>query len=168
MTVADLRTFLLESGLPAVLWQLPDLTYEPCSADFVTRNWDAWLAARPEELVVWGDDNAGTGRRKRLRPLWSAENHDCDNLALGTMTWAQVGNALKAVKAKQPRGGLAYGTVFYTASPARLENFLISGPHAINWFVDYDNRLTFFEPAMGETVTLTTQERSTAWFGIAS
>lgn len=166
MTVADLRTLLLGAGIPAVLWQLPDLTYEPCSADFVQRNWDAWLAARPEELVVWGEDAAG--RLNRLRPLWSAENHDCDNLALGTMTWAQVGNALKAKLTSQPRGGLAYGAVLYTASPARPENFLISGPHAINWFVDYDMALAFFEPAMGQTVTLTTTERSTAWFGIAS
>lgn len=165
MTQSELQNILTAAGLPAVLWQLPDLTFEPCSSDFVGLNWEAWLDARPAELVVFGEVS---GKRVRLRPLWLEESDDCDNLAIGTMAWAQVGNARKAKLTGQPRGGLAYGFLFYQAGPARANNYNVSGGHAINWFVDYDNHVNFFEPGMGQLVELNTTERSTAWFGLAS
>ncbi|MBI5768727.1 MAG: hypothetical protein HZA93_13095 [Verrucomicrobia bacterium] len=165
MTQSDLRQILTAAGLPAVLWQLPDVSYDPCSSDFVGRNFEAWLESRPAELVVFGD--AG-GKRVRLRPLWEAESSDCDNLAIGTMAWAQVGNARKAKLTGVARGGLAYGFLFYQAGPARPENFQVAGGHAINWFVDYESRVNFFEPGMGQLVDLTTNERSTSWFGLAA
>jgi hypothetical protein len=163
MTSTDLKNILMAAGLPATLWILPDRTFEPCSADFVGRNFDAWLDARPAELVLWGD--AG-GKSMRLRPKWIEGAGDCDNLALGTMAWAQVGNALKAAKGT-PRGGLAYGVIFYTAEP-RVDNRFMAGGHAINWFVDHNNRLQFFEPGSGLIVDLTPTERGSSWFAIAS
>lgn len=165
MIQSDLRNLLTAAGLPAVLWQLPDVSYEPCDTDFVGKNFDAWLEARPAELVVFGE--AG-GKRVRLRPLWEAESGDCDNLAVGTMAWAQVGNARKAKLTGIARGGLAYGFLFYQAGPARPANFSVAGGHAINWFVDYDNRVKFFEPGVGQLVDLNTAERASAWFGLAS
>ncbi|MBI5689287.1 MAG: hypothetical protein HZC55_04260 [Verrucomicrobia bacterium] len=165
MTQSELRNLLTAAGLPALLWQLPDLTYEPCSADFVRSNYSAWLEARPDELVIFAD--AG-GKRVRQRPLWQTDSSDCDNLAIGTMAWAQTGNARKAKLTGVVRGGLAYGFLFYQAGPARPENFSVSGGHSINWFVDYDNSVNFFEPGMGQLVDLNTQERSSSWFGLAA
>lgn len=165
MTVSELRLTLTQAGLPALLWQFPDTVYEPCSADFVGRNWDAWLESRPAELVVFGD---AAGKSIRLRPLWLAECDDCDDLSIATTAWAQVGNALKAKTTGTARGGLAYGFLFYTAGPARPENFQVAGGHSINWFVDYSNAVRFFEPGQGQLVDLNTAERSSAWFGLAA
>lgn len=165
MTQQELRSILLAAGLPASLWPLPDLTYEPVSENFVMENWLAWLDARPDELVTSVD--VGGGKMHRV-PRWVANAGDCDNLALGTMAWASTGNALAAVKRQQVRGGLAYGVLFYNAGPARRENFNIAGGHAINWFVSRELGLQFFEPGMGSLVNLTTAERSTSWFGLAA
>lgn len=165
MTQSELRQILTAAGLPAVLWQLPDDTYEPCSLDFVGRNFEAWLESRPAELVVFA--NMG-GKRVRQQPLWEAQSSDCDNLAIGTMSWAQVGNARKAKLSGVARGGLAYGFLFYAAGPARPENFMVEGGHAINWFVDYESCVNFYEPGVGRLVDLTIIERSTSWFGLAA
>lgn len=164
MTQAELRSLLTAAGLPALLWQLPDVSYEPVSHLWVRGNWLAWLDARPAELVVFRD--AG-GKRIRERPLWLSEASDCDNLAIGTVAHGQVGNALRSRRVGA-RGGLAYGFLFYVAGPARLENSNIAGGHAINWFVSPEHEVCFFEPGNGELVTLNTQERSTSWFGLAS
>lgn len=165
MTQSDLRSLLVAAGLPASLWQLPDLTYETVTENFVMENWLAWLDARPEELVTRYD--VGGGLMRRI-PRWIESAGDCDNLAIGTTAWANTGNALAAVKRKQARGGLAYGFLFYVAGPARLENFKIAGGHSINWFITPLNQVRFFEPGMGELVDLNTTERSTSWFGLAA
>lgn len=165
MTQSDLRQILSAAGLPAVLWQLPDVSYETVSPAWVLENWSAWLNARPAELVTFRD--AG-GKRMRDRPLWKAEVSDCDNLAIGTVAHAQVGNALSSRIATEPRGGLAYGFLFYTAGPARPENYNIAGGHAINWFVGHDRAVGFFEPGAGSLVDLNTTERSMSWFGLAA
>jgi hypothetical protein len=154
-----LRSTLIRAGIAATLWQLPDGTYEPVSAEWVRENWQAWLDARPAELVVWRD--AG-GKRVRDRPVWLADSCDCDNLALGVMAHADVGNALFAQRTRRPRGGLAFGVLFYTAE------LRIAGGHAINWFVDHEGNVRFFEPGFGSQVNLTPQERSSTWFGLAA
>lgn len=164
MTTADLRSILAAAGLPAMTWQLPDAIYEHVSADFVQANWQAWLDARPPELIAVRQ--LGGGKSVRV-PRWEAQSGDCDNLALGTMSWADVGNELAAVRRGKPRGGLAYGALFYQAGPARAENFDIAGGHAINWFVAPDQSVHFFEPGAGEEVDLNPRERSSAWFGLA-
>lgn len=165
LTYQELRDLLTLEGLPAFAWQFPDETYETVSAEWVIENWSAWLDARPGELVVFRD--AG-GKRVRERPLWIADVCDCDNLAIGTLGHAQVGNALAGQRNRLPRGGLAYGVLFYTAAPAREENFRIEGGHAINWFVNHERAVRFFEPGMGAHVDLNPKERSSAWFGIAA
>lgn len=164
MTTAQLRSVLTAAGLPAALWQLPDANYETVSADFVRANWLAWLDARPRELCAVSQ--IGGGKSERI-PRWEPESGDCDNLALGTMSWADTGNALAAVRRGKPRGGLAYGALFYQAGPARAENFNVQGGHAINWYVAPDNTVHFFEPGVGEEVQLSAKERSSAWFGLA-
>jgi hypothetical protein len=165
LTYQELRDLLSAAGLPAWSWQFPDLTYETVSPDWVIDNWRAWLDARPGELCVFSD--AG-GKRLRQRPLWIAECDDCDNLAIGTLAHAQVGNALSGQKYRLPRGGIAYGFLFYTAAPSRPENFNIEGGHAINWFVAHDRVVRFFEPGMGMAVELSEKERGSAWFGLAA
>lgn len=163
MTRDALKSLLLNAGLPAGLWQLPDKEYEPVSDAFVLKNWAAWVAARPDELT---EITTIKGYARRC-PKWLPESGDCDNLAIGSMAWADTGNALAAEKRKQKRGGLAYGTLFYVAGPARADNFGVSGGHAINWYVRHSLEVMFFEPGVGEIVNLTQVERSSAWFGIA-
>lgn len=167
LTSNVVKDLLTNVGIPAksFTWVLPDKSYEPVSADFVLRNWNAWLDARPAELIRVRQLGGGKSVRE---PRWERESGDCDNLALGTMVHAQVGNALAAVKRKSPRGGLAYGTLFYMAGPARAENYGISGGHAINWLISPALHVLFFEPAVGAFVNLTTTERSSAWFGLAA
>lgn len=165
LTYKELRELLTAEKMPGFLWQFPDENYGTVSAEWVLENWSAWLDARPAQLVVWRD--AG-GKRVRERPLWLEEMSDCDNLALGTVTHAQVGNALAGQRTRLPRGGVAYGFLFYTAGPARPENFNVSGGHAINWFVDHERRLRFFEPGVGRIVELNAEERGSAWFGLAA
>lgn len=165
MTQSELRQNLTAAGLPAMLWQLPDNTYETVSPEWVIENWRAWLEARPIELVVIGE---AFGKRKRDRPLWLNDSSDCDNLAIGNVAHAQVGNALSAQKYRLPRGGLAFGVLFYVAGPSRAENFFIEGGHAINWFVDHERVTRFFEPGTGLPVDLNQNERSTSWFGLAA
>lgn len=165
ITQQELRTILTSAGLPATLWQLPDTSYETVSETFVRDNWGAWLDARPPELIT--TYNVGGGLLRPV-PRWIEGAGDCDNLALGTMAWANVGNALASVKRKQTRGGLAYGVLFYVAGPARLENFNVAGGHAINWLVQPTREVRFFEPGRGEFVDLNTTERSTSWFGLAA
>lgn len=160
-----LRDLLTAAGLPAYSWQFPDVSYETVSADAVLDNWNAWLESRPAALVMFRD--AG-GKSVRERPLWIAEVSDCDNLALGTVAHFQVGNALRARRTGEQRGGLAYGFLFYTAGPARPENFGVLGGHSINWFVDHDSTVKFFEPGVGVVVDLNPTERSGAWFGLAA
>lgn len=165
MTQAELRTKLLGAGLSATLWQLPDDSYEPCSIEFVLANWQAWLDSRPAELCLFEDV---AGKSIRTAPRWVANAGDCDNLGLGTMAWADCGNALKAVQTSTARGGLAYGVMFYDAAPARPDNFNVSGPHCINWFVDQAGWVRFFEPGQGKEVYPTAIERASAWFGLAA
>jgi hypothetical protein len=153
------RQLLIKTGLTASLWQLVDLSYETVSADWVRANWQAWLDARPSELVVWED---AAGKRIRARPLWLVDSDDCDNLALGLMAHADVGNALLAQLTHTDRGGLAFGVLFYTAEQR------VVGGHAINWFIDHDQHVVFFEPGTGEIVDLNPKERSSAWFGLAA
>lgn len=168
MTLADqeLRAAISGAGVPPWNWQLPDVSYETVSAEWVGKNWTAWLNARPLELAVFGD--MGGGKLGRVRPLWLAESTDCDNLAIGTVAHAQVGNALSAQHTRLARGGLAYGFLFYSAGPARDGNFQVAGGHAINWFVDHDRQMRFFEPGMGRMVDLNETERTSAWFGLAA
>ena len=158
MTAAELRFLLVGAGIPAyqVNFLLADESYEPCSIDFVTANWDAWLQARPIELVVTRNI---AGKTVRVRPRWLEESSDCDNLAIGTMAWASVGNALKAARAGTKRGGLAYGVMFYRSS---------QGPHAINWFVDLSLNVRFFEPGLGCELFLLPAEKASTWFGLAA
>jgi hypothetical protein len=166
MTQPELRQLLLAQGLPAITWQLLDVTYEICSEDFVRNNWLAWLAALPDELVLWRDVG---GKRIRQAPRWMPESNDCENHALATVAWAATGNARAAALRNTPRGGIAYGLLAYDANPARAANFGVSGRHAINWFVEpLAHRVRFFEPGQGAFVELTTEERSSAWFGIAA
>lgn len=165
LTQAALRTALATAGLPASLWQLPDVSYETVSEAWVRDNWNAWLEARPADLVVFRD--AG-GKRIRSRPLWIAEASDCDNLALGVVAHGDVGNALASLHVPAVRGGLAFGVLFYVAETARPGNFGVAGGHAINWFVTHDGAVGFFEPGVGEVTDLNTTERSTAWFGLAA
>jgi hypothetical protein len=165
MTYQELRDLLTAAGMPAFLWQLPDATYETVSPGWVGENWVAWLEARPPELCVFR--NAG-GKSIRDRPLWIADCCDCDNLAIGTFAHGQVGNALAGQRARMPRGGVAYGFLFYDAGPARPENFNVSGEHSINWFVDHERVVRFFEPGVGQLVDLNATERSSAWFGLAA
>jgi hypothetical protein len=164
MTQQELRSLLISEGLPAMLWQLPDSHYETVTSAFVVDNWTAWLDARPAELVTSYDVGGGMMRRV---PRWIESAGDCDNLAIGTMAWANVGNALASVRRNQTRGGLAYGALFYIASPARPQNFNVSGGHAINWFVAPGPQVLFFEPGRGLQVELNSSERSSAWFGLA-
>lgn len=165
MTQQFLRSLLIQAGLPASLWQLPDEHYETVSEEFVLENWRAWLDARPSELITRIDVGGG---KTRPVPRWIESAGDCDNLALGTMAHANTGNALASVKRKQTRGGLSYGVQFYMAGPARLDNFGVAGGHAINWFVNPMHLVRHFEPGRGEFVTLNTTERSTSWFGLAA
>lgn len=165
MTQAELRGILSAAGLPAALWQLADSSHETVSTDFVMANWQAWLDARPAELVMRYD--IGGGRMRRI-PRWIENAGDCDNLSLGTVAWANTGNALAAVKRNQRRGGLCYGLLFYTAGPARRENFKVAGNHSINWYIDPSYTVGFFEPGMGEFVNLNSTERGSAWFGFAA
>lgn len=165
LTYQELRDLIMAEGVPAFSWQFPDTTYETVSVSWVAENWSAWLQARPGELCVFAD--AG-GKAIRSRPLWIEDCSDCDNLALGTVAHAQVGNALSGQRTRLPRGGLAYGFLFYTAGPAREENFRVEGGHSINWFVDHGRVVRFFEPGMGRIVELNPTERSSAWFGLAA
>lgn len=160
-----LAEILSRANLPGYLWQLPDASYETVSADWVIENWRAWLDARPIELCVCRDVG---GKSVRERPLWIADVSDCDNLALGLTTHGHVGNATFARRIGQPRGGLAFGCLHYTASPARPANFNIEGGHAINWFVDHEGNVRFFEPGVGQLVDLNAKERGDAWFGYAA
>lgn len=164
ITSYALTSLLLDRGLPAANFWLVDSMFETMSSDWVLENWEAWLAARPADLCCWRD--AG-GKSIRDRPLWIAEASDCDNLALGTLAHAQVGNALYAQRNGPGRGGLAYGVIFYQAGPARSENFQVAGGHAINWYIDHELQLHFFEPGMGREVSLNPQEKSAIWFGLA-
>lgn len=159
MTATDLRALLAAAGLPVFTWQFPDAAYETVSAGWMDDNWQAWLDARPAELCVMGD--AG-GKRVRVRPLWLADAGDCDNLALGLMAHADVGNALASIRTGKTRGGLAMGVIFYVCTQ------IPAGSHAINWFVDHDGGVNFFEPATGSLLNLSTTERSSAWFGLAT
>lgn len=159
MTSAALRQLLLTAGLPAALWQLPDRSYEPVSLSAVEANWGAWLEARPLELCNTASKG---GKLVRTSPRWIEEVSDCDNLALGLVAHAQVGNALAAYHRHTTRGGLALGVVFYVAQQR------VQGGHAINWFVDHGGLVQFFEPGNGTRVNLNTQERSSAWFGLAA
>lgn len=165
MNPLDLQALLGAQGLPSYTWQLPDATYETASANWCLENWAAWLEARPGELCVFGEV---MGKRVRVRPLWIADVCDCDNLAIGTVAHAQVGNALSGQRYRLPRGGLAFGFLFYSAGPARAENFHVEGGHAINWLVDHERVLRFFEPGTGTFVELNPTERSSAWFGLAA
>lgn len=166
MTSQHLRDVLMGAGLQsAFIWYLPDDTFEAATRNFVLENWIAWLDARPAELVSSYD--CGGGRMRRI-PRWVKNAGDCDNLAIGTMAWADVGNALAAQRRNQERGGLAYGVLFYIAGPARPENYNVAGGHAINWLVDPSEQVHFFEPGMGEFVELTQQERDSVWFGLAA
>lgn len=160
ITKADLRALLFDAGIPAALnWPLPDANYETVSTAWAEENWNAWLIARPRPLLVLKDIGGG---KKAFRPRWLTESGDCDNLALGVMVHAHVGNALASVKRKTERGGLAFGVLFYTA-----EKFGNAG-HAINWLVDHDKAVRFFEPGDGTFLELTEAERRSAWFGIAA
>lgn len=164
ITQPDLQQLLGDAGLPVAFWQWPDETYETVSAQRLREIWAAWVDARPPELIALRP--LGGGKTMRI-PRWTAGAGDCDNLALGLMAWADVGNAMLAARG-EPRGGLACGVLFYLAGPARPENFGVSGGHAINWFVALDRTVRFFEPGVGELVELTTAERSSAWFGLAA
>lgn len=158
MTRGTLYSILLREGLPIQLVGLADDDYAPISSGWVLRNYEAWLAARPLALTR----RVEIGGVPRIVPLWHANASDCDNLALGLMVHGQVGNALAALKQTTPRGGLAFGVVFYTATQR------VRGGHAINWFVDHDGRLMFFEPGDGSFVTLTAGERASANFVLAA
>ena len=166
MTQQELRSLLNSAGLPAFMWQLPDLSYETCSEQFVRENWSAWLASRPAELVTSYD--CGGGMMRQI-PRWIENAGDCDNLALGTMAWADCGNALAARRRGVTRGGLGYGVLFYQAGPARSDNYQVSGGHSINWFVELGtNAVRFFESGMGEIVNPSPIERMSASFGLAA
>lgn len=164
MTQAELRSLLIAAGLPASLWQLPDSFYEAFYPESLVQIYEAWVAARPDSLCTMRA--VGGGKTRRV-PLWIADAGDCDNLALGLMAWADVGNALAAAKGPA-RGGLACGVLFFTAGPARAENYNVAGPHAINWMVLHDRTVAFFEPGVGSFIDLNPAERSSAWFGLAA
>lgn len=160
MTAIDLFNTFIAAGLRPDFQHLADNYFEPVSAAWVQRNWDAWMAARPSELKRTIPVGGGASR---LVPLWLEQSSDCDNLALGLMVHGQVGNALASVKRGTKRGGLAFGVVFYTAQSATMR-----GGHAINWFVGYGQELAFFEPGLGEIVELNSAERASARFCLAA
>lgn len=166
MTRGQLYNILVAGGLQVTLTGLADDYYGTVSPAWVLKNYEAWLAARPLELTKTVKLGGGVTRRVAL---WTAEASDCDNLALGLMVHGQVGNALAAVRAggqtgaqERHAGGLAFGVVFYTATQR------VRGGHAINWFVDHDGALMFFEPGTGDFVTLTAGERASATFALAA
>ena len=163
LSQADLRSALLEAGLNASLWQLANDEFEPCSYGFVAANWQAWVGSLPPELKTI----EVVGGKSIAIPRWLAEVNNCVQLAMGTVWWANVGNAIKEVQSQAPRGGIAYGMMFYTAGPARPENFNVAGAHAINWFVDFLGAVRFFEPGQGSEVFPSQIEKASAAFGIA-
>lgn len=164
ITRQQLRDIIQAAGLPVGFWQLPDDSYETVSAEWAGENWSAWLDARPEELVLFSDRG---GKRIRYAPKWTREVSDCDNLAIGTLAHAQVGNALASARQNITRGGLAYGILFYFAAP-RPEAGFTGGGHAINWFIDHSLAVNFFEPATGLCVPLTPAEKQSGFFGLAA
>lgn len=162
---SELKKLIGLANIPAYSWQLPDTVYETVSELWVGENWTWWLESRAPELVQWGER---AGKRVRIGPIWFPNSRDCENLAFGTTAHGMEGNAISAVKTGKPLGGLAYGFMIYIAGPARPENFNASGGHSINWFVDHDLKLRFFEPGVGKFVELNSAERNSAWFGFAA
>lgn len=165
ITRDQLLELLTASGAsPMAAIMCGDEQLETVSGDWVRENWLAWLDARPDELVIW---EVVYGVRMRVRPRWIAEVSDCDNLALGVVAHAQVGNALAAVHTGAARGGLAFGVLFYQAGPARPGNYGVAGGHAINWYVEHSGALSFWEPGVGHNVELTPEEKASVWFALA-
>lgn len=165
LTNIELRNLLVAAGLAALNWQLPDDSYETVSEQWVLDNWAAWLDARPIELCFTKEVG---GKTLRSFPRWINNASDCDNLALGLMVHGDVGNGLAAFDRQEARGGLAFGTVFYTAETARPANYNAKGGHAVNWFVNHEGRVFFFEPGVGLLTELNPTERLGAWFGLAA
>lgn len=139
-------------------FQLADRDWHTCSESFCHGNWSAWLQSLPNELKEY--------RNSIQLPKWIAECFDCDNHSIGTFQHAQVGNALKEVRTAEKRGGLLYGILFYHAV-AKPENGR-QGGHAINWFIDHEGKLRFFESAEDRVIELYEEERRSAWFGFAA
>lgn len=108
----QLRDILSAAKLPAFMWQYPDATYETVSLGHVLEVWSAWLEARPAQLCVLGEVG---GKTVRLRPLWISDASDCDDLAIGVMSHAQVGNALTALRAPAMVAFLACGAAILVA-----------------------------------------------------
>ena len=154
----EVQNILVLAGIKdSVVFQtfrLADRIWETCSEQFCHENWHRWVDSLPEELTEYRDG---------LKcPVWLPDVFDCDNHSIGTIQHAQIGNAKKAVQTGN-RGGLLYGILFYEAASQN-----ITGPHSINWLIDHDHLLKFFEPYNNRIIELTEEERQSVWFGLAA
>lgn len=164
LTQQQVRSILLAEGIPALGWQLPDLSFETVSAQWVEENYLARIASLPPELVTTLDVGGGLTRRV---PLWIAEAGDCETWAIIFSAYGYIGNILKAVQSGQPRGGLAYGPLFYVSIP-RAECRYRAGMHSIQWYIDNDGQFRTYEEGTGDALELLPQEKATATFGLCA
>ena len=162
----DVRRALVLSGLSSDVvknkFQLVDRNWNLCSERFCLDNWRNWMAHLPEELKEVRNING----HDICVPRWFNDCFDCDNHCTGTLYHAQLTNAHTRATSGKKRGGILYGMLFYDAVPK--EGNLRSGPHAINWFINYRRRLRFFESAEGRVIELTQEEIDSIWFGVAA
>lgn len=166
LDTVEVQNLLQEQGVPAELFgglypsfALSDRKWHTCSKSFALRNWTAWRNSLPD-VLRHRNETGGTV------PVWRPEFFDCDNHAQGCATHAFMGNALRAMRdEKWLAAGLLFGLMYYVAE-YKPENKR-EGAHAINWHVDHNKRLRFFEPAEGRHVWLTEKELASIFFGSA-
>lgn len=165
LTRQQLTDILRARGVNTAGWVFADDSFETVSPEWVLRTAEACLDALPPALV---EVVAVGGGKTTRRPRWVKEAGDCETQSIVAFAWGMVGNWHRATLDQVPRGGLAYGFLFYSAGPMRPENGYRGGRHCICWFVDHLGALRFFEFGDMALTELNEGEILTCTFGLCA
>ena len=126
---------------PLVGCYVPDAMFHTVSKKWLLEAWKLWIRSLPEVLTY-------RNSRGNLRPKWTSESGDCDNLAGWFKSFCQMQNAAHEIQTDQDRSGLAVMTVSLRSDAAEITG--IVGAHRLCAYINHRKEVRLFEEQTGD------------------
>lgn len=182
MTQSDLISLLGAAKVTCSLSPLANLAYDPIDLPYVGSLWEAWVASLDSSLrsrvEICGPAYDATGKMTcdavyEWQPTYLLPSFDCAQMAFSFTAAMIEGSAMAASKeigsGKPIRNTPAFGYLYFVIGKGSyMGDNNINSRHAINWFIDFNNNVHFFEKQTGNEVKLTDGEVSSIFCLVAA
>lgn len=182
MIQRDLVSYLQAAKINTDIAPLANLEYDSIDISYVIAVWSAWVESLDislkERVMVCGPGYDTNGKQTidavyQWQPKYLLPSFDCAQMAFSFTNAMILGSAQAASKeagsGKPVRNTPAFGYIYFVISKGSyMGDQNVGFRHAINWFLDFNNQVHFFEKQTGNEVKLTQDEVSSIFSLVAS